>query len=150
MLGQAGAIRSRLRGRRAGPAAILTVPLLTALVTGPGQALAVSQDSPEVKKLVDSGLAYLSEANDARLGAKCLIALAFLKAERRDSPKIQEALYACREAINANTEDLNFDVYSNGLAPIFLCELAPQQYTREIEWFLNRMKKRQKDHGGWG
>src|SRR5262245_39840129 len=149
MLGQAGAIRSRLRGRRAGPAAILTVPLLTALVTGPGQALAVSQDSPEVKKLVDSGLAYLSEANDARLGAKCLIALAFLKAERRDSPKIQEAVYACREAINANKTDVtNIDVYSNGLAPIFLCELAPQQYAKEIEWFLNRMKKRQKVHGG--
>ena len=29
------------------------------------------------------------------------------------------------------------DVYSNGLAIIFLCELVPQKYAREIEWFLD-------------
>ena len=50
----------------------------------------------------------------------------------------------------ANQEDQSLDVYSNGLAAIFLCELVPQQYAREIEWFLGRMQKRQKNHGGWG
>ena len=46
--------------------------------------------------------------------------------------------------------DSPLDVYSNGLAVIFLCELAPHKYAREIEWYLDRLKKRQKDHGGWG
>lgn len=150
MLGQVGVIRSGLRGRRTLPAALFAAALLGALAVDHGQSLAVTKESPEVKKLVDAGLDYLSQRNDDRLGAKCLIALAFLKAERTDSPKIKEAVAACREIVYANRDDPSLDVYSNGLAPIFLCELAPQQYAKEIEWFLNRLRKRQKGHGGWG
>jgi hypothetical protein len=112
-------------------------------------ALAVTSESPEVKKLIDAGLDFLSKNDDDRLGGKCLVGLAFLKAERRDHPRVQEAVNACRDAVNGSSQ-ATLDVYSNGLAPIFLCELAPQQYSKEIEWFLNRMLERQKDHGGWG
>lgn len=150
MLRKAGVICCGLRRRRAWPPALFAATILCALIAGRGRALAVTPESPEVQKLVDAGLEFLSQNGDERVGGKCLIGLAFLKAERRDHPRVQEAVYACREAMNAGTDDANFDVYSNGLAPIFLCELAPQQYAKEIEWFLNRMHKRQKEHGGWG
>jgi hypothetical protein len=103
-----------------------------------------------VQKLVDAALAFLEKNSDERLGGKCLIALAFVKADRPDHPRIREAIEECREVMAENPPDSMLDVYSNGLAVILLCELAPQKYAREIQWYLNRMKARQKDHGGWG
>lgn len=150
MYRQAGMIHYWLRPTRMCRAALLAAGVLCAFLIGADRALAVTPESPEVQKLVDAGLEFLSKNGDDRVGGKCLIALAFLKAERRDHPRIQEAVYACREAMNSPQDESNFDVYSNGLAPIFLCELAPQQYAKEIEWFLDRMHKRQKPHGGWG
>jgi hypothetical protein len=116
-------------------------------------ARAVTPDSPEVQKVVDSALAYLKNNTDYRhemLGGRCLVGLAFLKAGQPDHPRIYEAIEECRKQMAANPPDSLLDVYSNGLAIILLCELAPQKYSREIEWYLNRLKARQKDHGGWG
>jgi hypothetical protein len=111
---------------------------------------AVTPDSPEVQKLVGSALSYLEKNTDERLGGKCLIGLTFLKANRRDHPRVREALQACREHIKLNQPDPMLDVYSNGLAIIFLCELGPEAHRREVEWYLSRLKVRQKSHGGWG
>ena len=111
---------------------------------------AVTPESPEVKKLVNSALGYLEKNTDERLGGRCLVALAFLKAERPDHPRIREAVDECRKQMGANPPDSVLDVYSNGLAIIFLSELSPRDYTSEIQWYLNRMKSRQKEHGGWG
>jgi HEAT repeats len=117
-------------------------------------ASAVTSDSPEVKKLVASGLAYLEKPPKTnedpyaeRLGAKCLVGLAFVKAHKPDHPRVKEAVEACRTAMTANQP---IDNYSNGLAVVFLCEYAPKRYTREIQWYLDLMRKRQKLHGGWG
>jgi hypothetical protein len=33
---------------------------------------------------------------------------------------------------------------------VFLCELDPKRYQREIQWYLDLLHKRQKEHGGWG
>jgi hypothetical protein len=52
--------------------------------------------------------------------------------------------------MSANPPDAVLDVYSNGLAIIFLCEQSSQTNRREIEWYLSRLKARQKPHGGWG
>jgi hypothetical protein len=111
---------------------------------------AVTPESPEVQKLVNSALGFLEKNTDERLGGKCLVALAFVKSDRPDHPRVREALAECRKVMAANPPDAMLDVYSNGLAVILMCELAPQKHTREIQWFLNRMKARQKDHGGWG
>jgi hypothetical protein len=111
---------------------------------------AVTPDSPEVQKLVNAALGFLEKNTDERLGGKCLVGLAFIKSNQPDHPRVLEALAECRKVMSANPPDPMLDVYSNGLAVIFMCELAPQKYTREIQWFLNRMKARQKDHGGWG
>ena len=52
--------------------------------------------------------------------------------------------------MKANVPSTELDVYSNGLAVIFLCEASSKKYAREIEFFLDRLKARQKQHGGWG
>ena len=126
-----------------------TAPLLFAL-TFASPALAVMPDSPEVQKLVTKALKFLEENDDDRLGARCLLGLTFLKAGRADHPRVKEALEACRQQMRANPPDSALDVYSNGLAIIFLCELSPKTYASEIEWYLGRLKARQKSHGGWG
>lgn len=110
----------------------------------------VTAESPEVKKLVNAGLAYLEKNTDQRLGGRCLIGLAFLKAGRSDHKRVAEAIEACYETTRTNPDDDNLDVYSNGLAVVFLSEVGAQQYGQQLKWFLDRLKKRQKDHGGWG
>jgi hypothetical protein len=110
----------------------------------------VTPESPEVMKLVNSALAFLEKNGDERLGGKCLLGLAFLKAGRANHARVNEALAACRETMSANPPDAVLDVYSNGLAIIFLCEQSSQTNRREIEWYLSRLKARQKPHGGWG
>lgn len=110
-------------------------------------AWAVTPESPEVKALVAKGLAVLEKETDERLGGKCVVGLAFVKAGKPDHPRVAEAVEACRKAMTSKEP---IDVYSNGLAIIFLCELAPRRYDAEIKWFLNLLEKRQKDHGGWG
>jgi hypothetical protein len=117
----------------------------------------VTPDSHEVKKLVDSALKYLAantedrlSGNANRLGGKCLIALVFIKAGQPDHARVAEALKACRDTVKSNEPDSSLDVYSNGLAIIFLCELSSQKHAAEINWFLKRLNDRQKDHGGWG
>jgi hypothetical protein len=122
---------------------------LAVIGTSSAQA-AVTPQSPEVQKLVAKALKYLEAHQDNRLGGKCLIGMTFIKAGKRDHPRVAEALKECRDKITANETDQLLDVYSNGLAIIFLCELSPKEHAREIDWYLNRMKQRQKDHGGWG
>jgi len=138
-----------LRARRlthVAVAAALACAATTPSVAGAG----VTPQSPEVQKLVSSALGYLEKNTDNRLGGQCLIALVFVKAGRPDHPRIAEAVKACRDTMKSNPPDPVLDVYSNGLAVIFLCELAPKQYGKEIEWYLGWLKARQKNHGGWG
>jgi hypothetical protein len=143
---------SPLRSFRTSDIATASVSLFLSfvlLVSAPTHA-AVTPQSPEVQKLVASALKYLEQCKEERLGGRCLIALAFIKAGRPDHPRIAEALKACREKMQANQGGSDLDIYSNGLAIIFLCELSPKNHAAEIQWYLGRLKERQKDHGGWG
>lgn len=108
---------------------------------------AYTPESPEVRAVIDKALKFLNEQSDDRLGGKCLLALAFLKNDQPDHPKIQEALAACRK----NRAKLDHgEVYSNGLALIFLCELNARRHEDLVKFYLSGLRKRQKDHGGWG
>ena len=78
------------------------------------------------------------------------MALAFLKAGHPEHPRVKAAIDACDQVVRTNPPENLLDVYSNGLAVIFLCEAAPQKNAKQIEWFLSHMKARQKPHGGWG
>ncbi|HVT29501.1 MAG TPA: HEAT repeat domain-containing protein [Lacipirellulaceae bacterium] len=110
----------------------------------------VTPESPQVRKLVNSALGFLETHTDNRFGAKCLVGLTFIKAGKPDHPRVHEAIEECLNQEKANPPDAQLDVYSNGLAVIFLCECSPQKYAREIDYFVGRMKARQKKHGGWG
>jgi hypothetical protein len=109
-----------------------------------------SPDSPNVRKVVNAALGFLEGKSDERLGGKCLVALAFLKTGKLDHPKIKEAIEECIKVQKQNLDDSALDNYSNGLAIIFLCEVGAQKYAREIEYYLGRLKTRQKKNGGWG
>lgn len=126
----------------------LTVGVVVVLAAAPRPATAYTKESPEVRALVDKGKKFLeTEGRDARLGGKCLMALVFVKEGEKEHRLVKEAVAACREAVSEGDAG---DVYSNGIALIFLCDLDAEAYRREIQFFQAAMQRRQKNHGGWG
>lgn len=130
------------------------VALLSAALFDGGSASALTPESPEVKNLVYQALKFLdssdslvADGNARKLGGKCIIGLAFLKAGQKDHPRVKEAVEAVRASMQP---DQRVDVYSNGIAIAFLCDLSPQLYRNEIRFYLDLLEKRQKAHGGWG
>lgn len=127
------------------------VPLLGCLLIGgwlAPRAQAVTPESPEVKALVEKGLAYLEKNSHLELGGRCLIGLAFFKNGRPVThPKIKAAIDDCyREPF----EGPNPDNYSLGCALIFLCELNDSRHSQQIERYLRELLRRQKRNGAWG
>ena len=121
------------------------------IALAPPAARAVTPDSPEVRKVLDKAFAYMSTATDGRLGGKCLIGLAFLKDGKDEShPKIADAVTACKNATQGDAEQIKTDIYSTGIAIIFLCSLDPSKYSTEIQKLRDSLEVRQKSHGGWG
>lgn len=109
--------------------------------------------NPEVREMIDAGLAYLAKSsNETRLGGKCVVGLAFVKEGQYDHPRVQEAIEACQEAAKFSNEQLINEtrMYSLGLALIFLCELDAEAHRSEIDKFLGALAVAQKPHGGWG
>ena len=118
------------------------------LAVVPRQAAAVTPESPEVRAVIKKGLKYLASAKEGRLGGQCLIALAFLKdGEDEKHPKIVEAVNACQAATKGA---VGADIYSTGIAIIFLCALNPSKYQPEIVKLRDSLEDRQKSCGGWG
>ena len=114
-------------------------------------ARAVTPDSPEVRKVLDKAFAFLATAPEGRLGGQCLIGLTFLKDGKDEShAKIAEAVTACKNATKSDAEKINADIYSTGIAIIFLCSLDPSKYGTEIQKFRDSLEMRQKSGGGWG
>lgn len=110
---------------------------------------AVTPDSPEVKSTIAKALKYLEQADDPRLGGKCLIGMAFLKNGADEShPKVAAAVASCQAHAKAAT--VGADIYSTGIAIIFLCSLNPSKYSAEILKYKESLESRQKPHGGWG
>lgn len=137
--------RMAIRGRLVGFMALAVYLALAAPMRPAG---AYTKESPEVRALVDKGKKYLeTEGSDARLGGKCLMALVFVKEGEKEHRLVKEAVAACRDAVKEGNAG---DVYSNGIALIFLCDLDAKAYSREIQFFQAAMQRRQKNHGGWG
>jgi hypothetical protein len=109
---------------------------------------AITPDSPEVRQVLDKAFKFLEANTDNRLGGKCLIGLAFLK-DGADAthPKVAEAVQSC---LNSTKGDVTADIYSTGIAIIFLCSLDPSKYSGEIVKLRDSLEARQKYHGGWG
>jgi hypothetical protein len=117
----------------------------------PGDASAVTPESPEVRAVLDKAFKWLETADDGRLGGKCLIGLAFLKnGADEQHPKVQAAIKACQAVTQGEGEGITADLYSTGISIIFLCELNPSKYQAEILKFRDSLIARQKPNGGWG
>jgi hypothetical protein len=140
-------------GKLIGPRRVATLAasaILAGLCCAGARGAGMTPESPEVKKVVDAGLKYLESKTHDQLGGKCLMGLAFLKAERGEHSQVVKAIAACQKTMQDNPPETELDMYSNGLAIIFLCEHSPQKNKATIEWYLAQLKKRQKPHGGWG
>lgn len=130
------------------PRCFLLAGAAFALTILPQQARAVTPESPEVRAVIKKGLKYLETAKEGRLGGKCLIALAFLKDGADEKhPTIVDAVNACQAATKG---DVGADIYSTGIAIIFLCSLNPSKYQPEIVKLRDSLEDRQKSCGGWG
>jgi len=115
---------------------------------------AYTPESPEVKQIVDRGILFLESnaADDSRMGAMALVGMVMLKhGKKPDHPRVAEAVKEIQKRLrDYDPAKLNSDIYSTGLAAIFLITLDPSQYSSEIECLIQSLQIRQKDHGGWG
>jgi len=117
----------------------------------PSPARAITPENLEVKSMIEKGLKWLETANDKRLGAQALVGLCYIKhGEDETNPQIQAAVDACKAITRGSTLNGNPDIYSTGLAIVFLCELNPSKYQHEINVLLKSLQARQKPNGGWG
>jgi len=131
----------------------------------PGSSFAVRPESPEVVAAIDKGVAFLGSpaAEDDRIGARSLQCYCLLKYAASDpahpkvdptNPKIVAAVNRIQKALGnrdpAKLETGSLDIYSTGLAIIFLVEFDKEKYRPDIECLLASLRKRQKPHGGWG
>ncbi|MDX1948161.1 MAG: prenyltransferase/squalene oxidase repeat-containing protein [Pirellulaceae bacterium] len=118
---------------------------MAACAVWPATALGVTPESPEVKACIARGMQFLASGTDTRLGGSCLLGLAFIKSGApAEHPQVAAAVKAC-EASKADD-----DLYSLGLALIFLCELDPTKHQATAQKFIDELLKLQKPHGGWG
>lgn len=134
-------------------AALICFAIAAVLCLPAQRAWAVTPDSPEVKALLDKAFKYLETATDGRLGGKCLIGLCFIKrGETEAHPQVQAAVAACQAAVAGKQpgQAIADDVYSNGLAVVFLCELNPSKYQAEINILLKSLQAVERPYGGWG
>ncbi len=120
---------------------------------GGHKALALTPESPVVKAAVEKAVKFLESpaANDGRVGARALVGLVLLKSHAdHKHPRIAEAVAAIQGVVKQNPTQAKLDIYSAGLAVIFLVTLDPTAYRGEIDVLLDYLKTKQKPHGGWG
>jgi len=114
-------------------------------------------ESPEVQAAVSKAIHFLEtnralDDNGGKPGGRALVAMAILK--HKGDPqhvKIGEAVERIRQHLgDLDPKSVGLDIYSTGLAAIFLIELDSSTYAREIQCLLDSLERRQKVHGGWG
>lgn len=124
-------------------------------VAQPTPARAYTPNSPEVKDMIKRAMGYLEGKHHEELGGDCLLGLVFVKDGKGENhPVVAKAVKRVRDAIATNTPEQICDkgssaLYSTGLACIFLCELDPVKYRREIDYIFGYILKRQMNGGGW-
>jgi hypothetical protein len=141
-------------------ASLTTLAVLLALVaafSGPS-ALALTPDSPDVKRAIRKAVRFLAsddeKSKDDRLGARALVGLVMLKNhEAADHPRITAAAAAIQAAVKGQEPaqiKLDAPIYTAGLCVIFLATLDAHTYAGEIDSLLRYLQYVQKPHGGWG
>ena len=132
------------------PRIVIWSAVLAALTAAPLRA-EITPDSPEVKRLIDQGMAFLEENTDERLGGKCLVGLCHIKhTGDLTHRRVVEAIEACDRVCQGEAKEISVDIYSTGIAIFFLCEVDAEQYGTQIEKLVQSLVLRQKLHGGFG
>ncbi|MBN2296740.1 MAG: HEAT repeat domain-containing protein [Pirellulales bacterium] len=139
--------------------------LIAALVLVPNimvvsrRAFAYTPDDPVVRRMVTRGAAFLESHTEKLLGGKAVVALALVKANKPpDHPLIlgtAEEIKAKIAAAEGDPSKLVMDKeendnYSIGTSAIFLLSYDAGTYRAEIQFLLDTLAHRQKEHGGWG
>lgn len=120
---------------------------------GPAFAAGLTPESPEVRAAVDRALAFLEKQNEKRFGHAVLAGLAALKAGKRDHVLVHRGLEAAQQLFNliSISQPLEANnMYTLGMAIIFLIEHDPSAHAMEVQTILNHMLASQKAHGGFG
>lgn len=117
---------------------------------------AIRPDDPKVTAMLEKAIAYLegpaqNDANVARLGGRCLTAMAIYKFRKNPQhPVVQAAVAACRNVTANPNQNFERDFnYSLGIALIFLCELDPVTYKNDIQVLIDLIASRQREDGAW-
>lgn len=135
------------------PASFVAVWLVFAVICGVGQsAWGYTPSSPEVRAAVQRAMKFLESAHHEELGGDCLVALTFVKDGKGDNhPQVARAVKRVQEACSKGNpfDSQTKALYSGGIAFIFLCELDPVKYRREIDYIFGEIIKRQQPAGGW-
>ena len=83
------------------------------------------------------------------LGLSARDALALLKSGAEPThPQVQEAARRCQQRAVADAKQMDEDIYSTGIAIIFLCELDPSKFATEIRTYLKSLELRQRGARG--
>ncbi|HMO86907.1 MAG TPA: hypothetical protein PKC18_18520, partial [Lacipirellulaceae bacterium] len=107
-------------------------------------------DHPDVAPLLAKALSYLETAPDDRLGARCLVGLAFLKSGApADHPLVMRAVEACREQLEAERSYSSY-LYGKALAIILLTERNQSSDRELVRQYAELLRIHQKPHGGFG
>lgn len=130
------------------------VPLLgLAVFSAPCQIKAegLSPESPEVRATIDKGIKFIETSGDGRLGGKALVGLTLAKyGASHDHKQIKDAIETIRAAVKPGPAKFQEDIYSTGLAIMFLVAIDPQAYRYEIADLVKSLHLRQKEEGAWG
>lgn len=118
-------------------------------------AAALTPESPQVQRLINSGLKFLEGENHGgnadKVGGAGLIGLCHFKATGDPAhPQVARAIAACQQICRQKAEFISLDIYSTGIAIMFLCEVDAGKYHSEIQTLLDSLIHRQHPAGAWG
>lgn len=128
--------------------------LLAFLIPGfSTQATAYTPESPQVQSMIKRAVRYLEREDFDNESLRALSALAIFKAgQPKSHPKIQAALKDCKDICRSvsTVDSVLNSVYKASVVGLFLSEVSPDLYKKEIQNVIASLEKRQKPFGGWG
>ncbi len=141
----------------------LLLGLATCCAAGlPRVGSAATPNSPEVRRMLDQGVAYLNRSalngvHATQLGGQALAGLAVYKYQRRFNPQepgipaltqsaLERTLRTAQDRLNLKA----LDNYSLGIGLVFLTEVKVGEHPSEIQLMLEELLSRQKPNGSWG
>ncbi len=140
-------------------ALLIAAPALVANLAASSGAFAYTPKDPNVLRMVARGTAYLEKNSASKIGGRAITGLALVKAGK---PWNHPTIVQVAESIQAKIQEAqgdpsklvidkkDNDIYSIGTSAIFLISYDPSTYRQQIEFLLDVLAHRQKEHGGWG